>query len=45
MLAACRELLFQDGYHATTVRAVAGRAGVSPETVYKADLGGPADRA
>lgn len=35
VLAACRELLFADGYHATTVRAVAERAGVSPETVYK----------
>lgn len=36
MLAACRELLFAEGYRAATVRAVAERAGVSPETVYKA---------
>jgi AcrR family transcriptional regulator len=36
VLEACRELLFRDGYRATTVRAVAERAGVSPETVYKA---------
>lgn len=35
VLAACRELLFRDGYHATTVRAVAERGGVSAETVYK----------
>jgi AcrR family transcriptional regulator len=35
VLAACRELLFRDGYEATTIRAVADRAGVSPETVYK----------
>jgi len=41
VLAACRELLFQDGYHATTVRAVAERAGVSPETVYKSFGGKP----
>jgi AcrR family transcriptional regulator len=41
MLAACRELLFQDGYHATTVRAVAERAGVSAETVYKTFGGKP----
>jgi len=41
VLAACRELLFQDGYHATTVRAVAERANVSPETVYKAFGGKP----
>jgi AcrR family transcriptional regulator len=33
---ACRELLERDGYQATTVRAVAERAGVSAETVYKA---------
>ena len=38
---ACRELLFQDGYHATTVRAVAERAGVSAETVYKSFGGKP----
>jgi AcrR family transcriptional regulator len=36
VLAACRELLFRDGYHRMTVRSVAGQAGVSPETVYKA---------
>ncbi|MEU5667198.1 TetR/AcrR family transcriptional regulator [Streptomyces longwoodensis] len=36
VLAAGRELLFRDGYQATTVRAVAERAGVSPETLYKA---------
>ncbi|MBM9506601.1 TetR/AcrR family transcriptional regulator [Actinacidiphila acididurans] len=35
MVAACRELLFAEGYRACTVRAVAERAGVSPETVYK----------
>jgi AcrR family transcriptional regulator len=36
VLAAFGELLFRDGYQATTIRAVADRAGVSPETVYKA---------
>jgi AcrR family transcriptional regulator len=36
VLEACRELLFRDGYQATTIRAVAQRAGVSSETVYKA---------
>ena len=41
MLAACRELLFQDGYHATTVRAVAERAGVAAITVYKVFGGKP----
>jgi AcrR family transcriptional regulator len=41
VLAACRELLFQDSYHATTVRAVAERAGVSVETVYKTFGGKP----
>ncbi|MCY0937274.1 TetR/AcrR family transcriptional regulator [Streptomyces sp. H34-S4] len=41
VLTACRELLFRDGYQATTVRAVAERAGVSPETVYKAFGGKP----
>ncbi|MFC1406149.1 MULTISPECIES: TetR/AcrR family transcriptional regulator [Streptacidiphilus] len=41
VLEACRELLFQDGYHATTVRAVAERAGVSVETVYKTFGGKP----
>lgn len=30
------EMLFADGYQATTIRAVADRAGVSAETVYKA---------
>ncbi|MFC1412533.1 TetR/AcrR family transcriptional regulator [Streptacidiphilus sp. N1-12] len=33
---ACRELLERDGYQATTIRAVAARAGVSAEMVYKA---------
>jgi AcrR family transcriptional regulator len=41
VLAACRELLVRDGYQATTIRAVAERAGVSPETVYKAFGGKP----
>ena len=41
VLGACRELLFRDGYHATTIRAVAERAGVSPETVYKTFGGKP----
>jgi AcrR family transcriptional regulator len=41
VLDACRELLFRDGYRATTVRAVAGRAGVSAETVYKVFGGKP----
>lgn len=41
VLAACRELLFREGYHATTVRAVADRAGVSVETVYKTFGGKP----
>jgi AcrR family transcriptional regulator len=36
ILDACRELLFRDGYQATTIRAVADQAGLSPETVYKA---------
>ncbi|MBU3062591.1 TetR/AcrR family transcriptional regulator [Nocardia sp. NEAU-G5] len=35
VLLACRELLFRDGYHATTIRGVAECAGVSTETVYK----------
>jgi len=30
------EMLFADGYRATTIRAVADRAGVSAETIYKA---------
>ncbi len=41
ILAAGRELLFRDGYEATTIRAVAERASVSPETVYKAFGGKP----
>ncbi|WP_326721766.1 TetR/AcrR family transcriptional regulator [Streptomyces sp. NBC_00243] len=41
VLAACGELLFRDGYHAMTVRAVAERAGVSAETVYKTFGGKP----
>jgi len=41
VLAACRELLFRDGFHATTVRAVAEGAGVSVETVYKTFGGKP----
>jgi AcrR family transcriptional regulator len=41
VLAAFRELLFRDGFHATTVRAVAERAGVSAETVYKTFGGKP----
>ena len=41
VLAACRELLFRDGYHHMTVRSVAEQAGVSPETIYKAFGGKP----
>ncbi|MDV9174565.1 helix-turn-helix domain-containing protein [Streptomyces sp. W16] len=41
VLTACGELLFREGYHATTVRAVAERAGVSAETVYKSFGGKP----
>jgi AcrR family transcriptional regulator len=41
VLAACRELLFRDGYHRMTVRSVAEQAGVSPETVYKTFGGKP----
>ena len=41
VLAACRELLFRDGYHRMTVRSVAGQAGVSPETIYKTFGGKP----
>jgi AcrR family transcriptional regulator len=41
VLAAFRDLLFRNGYQATTVKAVAGQAGVSPETVYKAFGGKP----
>lgn len=32
---ACRQLVVRDGYRATTMRAVAERAGVSVESVYK----------
>ena len=35
ILDACRELLLRDGYPATTIRAVADRANLSPESVYK----------
>lgn len=35
MVAACRDVLFEQGYAAVTIKAVAGRAGVSAETVYK----------
>lgn len=41
VLAAYRALVFRDGYQATTIRAVAERAGVSPETVYKTFGGKP----
>jgi AcrR family transcriptional regulator len=41
VLAACHELLLAHGYQATTVRAVAERAGVSAELVYKAFGGKP----
>jgi AcrR family transcriptional regulator len=41
VLAACRELLFRDGYHHMTVRSVAEQAGVSPETIYKTFGGKP----
>jgi AcrR family transcriptional regulator len=41
VLAASRDLLFRDGYQGTTIRAVADRAGVSPETVYKTFGGKP----
>jgi AcrR family transcriptional regulator len=36
VLAASRELLLRQGYQATTIRAVAELAGVSPELIYKA---------
>jgi AcrR family transcriptional regulator len=36
VITACHELLLAQGYQATTVRAVAERAGVSAELVYKA---------
>ncbi len=35
VLKAARELLLQSGYRATTVRAIADRAGVSTEMIYK----------
>ena len=41
VVSAFGELLFADGYRATTIRAVADRAGVSAETVYKAFGGKP----
>jgi AcrR family transcriptional regulator len=41
VVSAFGEMLFADGYRATTIRAVADRAGVSAETVYKAFGGKP----
>ena len=41
VLTACRELLFRDGFQATTVRAVAELAGVSAITIYKVFGGKP----
>jgi AcrR family transcriptional regulator len=41
VLRAAHELLISDGYQATTIRGVAERAGVSPETVYKTFGGKP----
>lgn len=41
VLDACRELVLRDGYKATTIRAVAERAGVSAELVYKSFGGKP----
>ena len=41
VLAAARELFLQDGFASTTVAAVAERAGVSKETVYKRFGGKP----
>jgi AcrR family transcriptional regulator len=41
VLAAFGDLLFADGYRATTIRAVAERAGVSAETIYKTFGGKP----
>jgi AcrR family transcriptional regulator len=35
VLDASRDLLLRDGYRATTIRGVAERAGVSPDTIYK----------
>jgi AcrR family transcriptional regulator len=35
VVSAFGEMLFADGYRATTIRAVADRAGVSAETIYK----------
>jgi AcrR family transcriptional regulator len=42
ILAACRDELVHSGYAGLTIRAVAGRAGVSQETVYKS-FGGRLD--
>jgi AcrR family transcriptional regulator len=41
VLDAARELVLRDGYKATTIRAVAERAGVSAELVYKSFGGKP----
>lgn len=41
VVSAFGEMLFADGYRATTIRAVADRAGVSAETVYKTFGGKP----
>jgi len=41
ILAAARELMLRDGYAATTIGTIAGDAGVSTETVYKAFGGKP----
>ena len=41
ILEAFLDLLVRDGYQSATIRAVAERAGVSPETVYKAFGGKP----
>ena len=41
VLDAARELMLRDGYAATTVTAIATRAGVSPETLYKGFGGKP----
>ena len=41
VLDAAQELFFSRGYAATTITAVAGAAGVSPETVYKGFGGKP----
>jgi len=34
IIAAARQLFFQNGYAGTTIEAIAGQAGVAPETVY-----------